>query len=67
MQPYVCGRFVDQYLIANRRGEQAAKLDEHRYRELVARSTDKGAAAQFYEEQGLTTAGKIHIINLNQV
>jgi len=45
MQPYICGRFFDGYLIADRFGSQAAKINERKYFELVNLSENKDAEA----------------------
>lgn len=45
MQPYICGRFVDRYLVVCRTGGQGAVINEHRYLELVSLSENSEAKA----------------------
>ena len=45
MQPYICGRFIDKYLVVCRTGGQGAVINEDRYLELLALSEDDKAEA----------------------
>ena len=63
MQPYICGRFADQYLITGRTGGQGAKISEEKYLKLATLAENKVAEVP---EWLYSTLSKLDATSINK-
>jgi len=61
MQPYICGRFADQYLITGRTGGHGAKISEEKYLKLATLAENKVAEVPEWLSSTLSKLGATSI------